>query len=146
MRMTEEQFEVLCEMFGAMAALAVNTATNDRLRINVGVRNVAQLEEKARKLFVTDPAAADEAVAEAARKAAEPAPLARAPISGPLLEKFYITKNDGGAVFVKEGAFFESQGGLTADWGKTWREVYAADLASARAMWRPEWDNNEPQR
>lgn len=38
------------------------------------------------------------------------------------------------AVYVKESAFFESQNGLTEDWGKRWRPVFAADIESARVI------------
>lgn len=35
-------------------------------------------------------------------------------------------------VYVKEGAFFRAQGGLTADWGKRWQAIDAADVDDAR--------------
>lgn len=36
------------------------------------------------------------------------------------------------AVYVKEGHFFESQGGCTAEWGKAWRKVRATSIEDAR--------------
>ncbi len=36
------------------------------------------------------------------------------------------------AVYVKEGEFFASQGGLTSAWGESWRPVYAQDVEDAR--------------
>lgn len=40
--------------------------------------------------------------------------------------------NGTGAIFVKEAGFFESQGGLTADWGKAWKPVVAKSIIDAR--------------
>ena len=36
------------------------------------------------------------------------------------------------AVYVKEGHFFESEGGHTAEWGKAWRKVRATSIEDAR--------------
>jgi len=36
-----------------------------------------------------------------------------------MTEQFYVHYN-GVSVFVKEAKFFESQGGLTSEWGKHW--------------------------
>jgi hypothetical protein len=38
------------------------------------------------------------------------------------------------AVYVKEKSFFESQGGLTEDWGKTWQLIQADSIEHARAI------------
>ena len=48
---------------------------------------------------------------------------------------FFVHFN-GAAWFVKEGEFFESQGGLTEDWGKAWHAIgaYNTDDARARAV------------
>jgi hypothetical protein len=35
-------------------------------------------------------------------------------------------------VFVKEGDFFEGQGGLTEEWGQSWIRIEADDLGHAR--------------
>jgi hypothetical protein len=35
-------------------------------------------------------------------------------------------------VYVKEGEFFRSQGGLTEDWGKHWTGIQASSLDDAR--------------
>jgi len=35
-------------------------------------------------------------------------------------------------VYVKEGNFFRSQGGLTDDWGKNWIGIEAKDMNDAR--------------
>ncbi len=40
------------------------------------------------------------------------------------------------AVYVKEGEFFKSQGGLTDDWGQWWRPVHAKSCEHARSMGR----------
>ena len=49
------------------------------------------------------------------------------------MEKYYILVEPW-AVYVKEGNFFESQGGLTSDWGKYWRPVYADSIEHARLI------------
>ena len=36
------------------------------------------------------------------------------------------------AVYVKDRAFFEEQGGFRDSWGKSWRPVKARDIESAR--------------
>jgi hypothetical protein len=45
---------------------------------------------------------------------------------------FYVMRNSGQAVFVKEGKFFESQGGLTAPWGRAWKKIKATSIEDAR--------------
>ncbi len=47
---------------------------------------------------------------------------------------YYVHRNSGGAVFVKEGEFFEQQGGLTEEWGKHWTVVQACSIEHARAI------------
>lgn len=51
-------------------------------------------------------------------------------------QHYYVTCNWARTAFVKEGSFFEAQGGLTQDWGKHWQRVWAApdDLEGARAQ------------
>lgn len=44
----------------------------------------------------------------------------------------YVHCNSGNALFVKEAAFFASQGGLTDEWGKHWKPVVARSTGSAR--------------
>lgn len=39
---------------------------------------------------------------------------------------------NGAAIFVKEAAFFEAQGGLTLPWGQSWRHVWATSIGDAR--------------
>lgn len=46
----------------------------------------------------------------------------------------YIIRNPGQAVFVKEGEFFVSQGGLTNEWGKTWKKIKARSIEHAREI------------
>ena len=40
------------------------------------------------------------------------------------------------AVYVKEEPFFESQGGLTKEWGKDWESVEADSIEHARSIGR----------
>lgn len=47
------------------------------------------------------------------------------------MNKYYVMFN-GAAWFVKEAVFFESQGGLTEDWGKAWEPIYADSIEHAR--------------
>jgi len=47
---------------------------------------------------------------------------------------FYIHRNEGKAIFVKEAAFFESQGGLIQPWGNVWHRIFANSLAEARTV------------
>jgi len=47
------------------------------------------------------------------------------------MKRFYVLI-ERWAVYVKEAEFFESQGGLTKDWGKDWVCMYATDLENAR--------------
>ena len=44
----------------------------------------------------------------------------------------YVHCNSGEALFVKEADFFESQGGLSSEWGKHWRPVVAGSIGDAR--------------
>lgn len=44
---------------------------------------------------------------------------------------FYVSINPWG-VYVKEGEFFESQGGLEEEWGETWIPVCGQDVEDAR--------------
>lgn len=61
--------------------------------------------------------------------------------------RFYVWRNFAGAVFVKEGDFFESQGGLTEEWGRGWVAIEAESIEDARAQgqalgdeaFRPTW-------
>lgn len=43
----------------------------------------------------------------------------------------YVLANAAG-VYVKDAAFFASQGGLADDWGKSWEPVIAGSLYDAR--------------
>lgn len=45
--------------------------------------------------------------------------------------KYYVWFN-GAAWFVKEADFFERQGGLTKEWGKAWKPIYATSIEHAR--------------
>lgn len=47
------------------------------------------------------------------------------------MNKYYILIEPW-AVYVKEGIFFESQGGLEKGWGQDWRLVYASSIEHAR--------------
>lgn len=47
---------------------------------------------------------------------------------------YYIHRNAGDAVFVKEASFFAQQGGLTEDWGKHWTPVVATSIEQARSI------------
>lgn len=46
----------------------------------------------------------------------------------------YVIKNSGNALFVKEAAFFEQQGGLDKEWGMTWIPVIATSIGDARKI------------
>lgn len=48
-------------------------------------------------------------------------------------QHFYVHRNSGNVVFVKEGTFFEQQGGLTQPWGKRWVRIQADSIEDARA-------------
>jgi NTP pyrophosphatase (non-canonical NTP hydrolase) len=50
------------------------------------------------------------------------------------LKPFYIHRNSGNAVFVKEGGYFIEQGGLREKWGEAWKKVMAIDLRHAREI------------
>lgn len=56
------------------------------------------------------------------------------PIEQAKRKKLYYILEGHGAVYVKDGAFFKSQGGLTAAWGRAWRPVRAHDIEAARAL------------
>lgn len=45
--------------------------------------------------------------------------------------KYYIQVQPW-AVYVKEGHFFEAQGGLRENWGKAWEPVMAVSIEDAR--------------
>lgn len=47
---------------------------------------------------------------------------------------YYVHRNSGDAVFVKEVEFFKEQGGLTERWGKAWRKVRAYTIEHARTV------------
>jgi hypothetical protein len=47
------------------------------------------------------------------------------------MELYYVHFN-GAAWFVKDGKFFESQGGLKEEWGKNWKPLYADSIEHAR--------------
>ncbi len=47
---------------------------------------------------------------------------------------YFVMRNAGGAVFVKHGPFFVSQGGLTEFWGKNWKRIRAGSLKHARQV------------
>jgi hypothetical protein len=49
------------------------------------------------------------------------------------MERYFVLIEDW-AVYVKEGDFFESQGGLKEDWGKDWQCVYADGIEHARLL------------
>ncbi len=46
---------------------------------------------------------------------------------------YRILINNAG-VYVKLGEFFDSQGGLTEEWGKVWEKVEAEDYNEARQI------------
>lgn len=50
------------------------------------------------------------------------------------MNDYYIHRNSGQAVFVKEAGFFESQGGLTEAWGKAWTKISAESVDDARRI------------
>lgn len=47
---------------------------------------------------------------------------------------YYVHRNSGNSVFVKEGAFFVEQGGLVSDCGKGWTKVRATSIEDARRL------------
>ena len=47
---------------------------------------------------------------------------------------YYVHRNAGNSVFVKEGAFFVEHGGLVSDWGKFWTKVRATSIEDARRL------------
>lgn len=44
---------------------------------------------------------------------------------------YYVYYN-GHSWFVKTAEFFEQQGGLTEEWGKSWKPIYATTIEHAR--------------
>ncbi len=48
--------------------------------------------------------------------------------------KFYIHRNSGNKVFVKEKRFAESQGILMDNWGKKWTLIEAESIEHARQI------------
>jgi len=50
------------------------------------------------------------------------------------MKDYYVHRNDGNAVFVKDGDFFIEQGGLTNSWGKAWKKVRADSIEHARLI------------
>lgn len=46
----------------------------------------------------------------------------------------YVHRNPGQKVFVKEAAFFASQGGLREEWGRSWTPVTADSIEDARRI------------
>lgn len=50
------------------------------------------------------------------------------------MKTYYVHKNAGEKIFVKEEEFFISQGGLTAKWGRAWRKVQAESIEDARLV------------
>lgn len=56
------------------------------------------------------------------------------PSSPLILTNYYVMRNSGGAVFVKEGNFFVEQGGLEQDWGKAWKRIEAESIEHARSL------------
>lgn len=47
---------------------------------------------------------------------------------------YYVHKNAGDFIFVKEGEFFKEQGGLREPWGKAWIPVKASSIEDARQI------------
>jgi hypothetical protein len=52
----------------------------------------------------------------------------------PLADEYFVHRNAGGAVFVKEGSFFRQQGGENAEWGRHWTKVHATSIEHARQI------------
>ena len=50
------------------------------------------------------------------------------------MQPYYVMRNSGQAVFVKEADFFVSQGGLKEKWGLHWRLIFAASIEDARKV------------
>lgn len=50
------------------------------------------------------------------------------------LRVYFVHRNAGHAVFVKEGVFFVRQGGGNEPWGRNWRPVVATSIEDARAV------------
>jgi hypothetical protein len=47
-------------------------------------------------------------------------------------------------VYVKEGEFFRSQGGLEKDWGKNWQPIMAESIEDARRRGHAMVNSNPP--
>lgn len=58
------------------------------------------------------------------------------------MKKFYVMFN-GAAWFVKDAAYFESQGGLTEKWGKEWVPLWANSIQHARELAKADGDPRE---
>jgi hypothetical protein len=50
------------------------------------------------------------------------------------MPEYYVMRNSGQAVFVKEADFFEQQGGLDEAWGRTWVKINALSIEHAREI------------
>ncbi len=50
----------------------------------------------------------------------------------PKLQSYYVHRNDGNKIFVKEEWFFIAQGGLKEEWGREWKKVEAYSIDGAR--------------
>lgn len=48
------------------------------------------------------------------------------------MRRYYVLNKGNGIIFVKEGDFFESQGGLQSKWGKNWEIIWADSIEHAR--------------
>ena len=60
-------------------------------------------------------------------------------------KRFYVYSN-GASCFVKDGDYFEEQGGLTADWGKSWKMLHADSIEHARQLAEKHFEiNNRPK-
>lgn len=55
------------------------------------------------------------------------------PLAGQPVKDYYILRTNG-IVYVKEGEFFVSQGGLTQAWGKSWEKISALSTEHARRL------------
>ena len=55
-----------------------------------------------------------------------------------------FTGQKAATVYVKEGEFFRSQGGLTEDWGKAWKAIDAESVDDARRKGHASVGSNPP--
>lgn len=58
------------------------------------------------------------------------------------LKEYYVRPREINS-FVKEGSFFESQGGLTDYWGRNWIKIEAKSLENAREIANEMYSNKE---